>query len=317
MIQARVARAIPSGASEDFWQARDGWPIRRLDWPAALGVPARGRLLFMAGRGDIFEKYIETFHHWHGLGWHVTAMDWRGQAGSGRFSSNPLIGHVHDFEVWVDDLADFWPTWINGQNGPHVLCGHSMGGHLVLRTVAQKRLLPDSLILSTPMLGFKAHGLPLAMQQALARFMCALLGPEHMAWESGEKPGDRPDKRMRLLTHDYQRYADEQFWREVRPQLRMGPATWGWMVQALASMRLMARPGMLESVMVPVQLITASADALVSPAANIEAARRMPHAELVTFGPEAAHEILREVDPVRNRALAAIDAFLDAHAPPR
>ena len=69
--------------------------------------------------------------------------------------------------------------------------------------------------------------------------------------------------------------------------------------------------------MVPVQLITASADALVSPAANIEAARRMPHAELVTFGPEAAHEILREVDPVRNRALAAIDAFLDAHAPPR
>ena len=32
------------------------------------------------------------------------------------------------------------------------------------------------------------------------------------------------------------------------------------------------------------------------------------------FGPEAAHELLREVDPVRLRALAAIDAFLDGVA---
>ena len=29
------------------------------------------------------------------------------------------------------------------------------------------------------------------------------------------------------------------------------------------------------------------------------------------FGEEASHEILRETDPVRDRALQAIDAFLD------
>jgi len=30
--------------------------------------------------------------------------------------------------------------------------------------------------------------------------------------------------------------------------------------------------------------------------------------------PDAAHEILREADPVRDRALARIHAFLDEHA---
>ena len=46
-----------------------------------------------------------------------------------------------------------------------------------------------------------------------------------------------------------------------------------------------------------------------------QAAARLPHAELVAFGREAAHEILREEDGVRERALAAIDSFLDRAAP--
>jgi lysophospholipase len=41
----------------------------------------------------------------------------------------------------------------------------------------------------------------------------------------------------------------------------------------------------------------------------------LPHAEILWFGPEARHEILREVDPVRDRALAAIDDFLDRLVP--
>ena len=37
----------------------------------------------------------------------------------------------------------------------------------------------------------------------------------------------------------------------------------------------------------------------------------MPRAELLRFGAEAAHEILREADPVRDQALERIDEFLD------
>jgi lysophospholipase len=54
---------------------------------------------------------------------------------------------------------------------------------------------------------------------------------------------------------------------------------------------------------------------LVSFPAIERAARRLPRAELVRFGPEAAHEILREADPVRDKALRRIDAFLDQMVP--
>ena len=48
-----------------------------------------------------------------------------------------------------------------------------------------------------------------------------------------------------------------------------------------------------------------------------EAARRLPNAEIVRFEDEARHEILREVDPVRDRAMDAIATFLDREAPAR
>jgi lysophospholipase len=38
---------------------------------------------------------------------------------------------------------------------------------------------------------------------------------------------------------------------------------------------------------------------------------------LLSFGDEAAHEVLREVDAVRDVAMAAIEEFLDRVAPER
>ena len=70
-------------------------------------------------------------------------------------------------------------------------------------------------------------------------------------------------------------------------------------------------PGVLEAVKVPTLIVATTADKLVSYRAIADAAARLPNAELVTFGDEAHHEILREADPVRDRALAAIDGFLD------
>jgi len=45
------------------------------------------------------------------------------------------------------------------------------------------------------------------------------------------------------------------------------------------------------------------------------AARRLPNGKLFAFGAEARHEILREVDAVRDRAMDAIAGFLDRTAP--
>lgn len=288
--------------------------MRRIDWPEPEGA-ARGSLLFLPGRGDAYEKYLETLEHWRRQGWRVTAADWRGQAGSGRLGTDAVTGHIDDFALWIDDLASFWRQWAAEREGPRVLAGHSMGGHLVLRAVAEGAVRPDALVLSAPMLGFLPDALPAGLQQALAALMGRLGDPRRPAWKWSEKPGELPAGREALLTHDAERYADESWWRAARPELAMGPGSWGWTRAGAASNRLLARPGVLERVDIPVLLLAAEYDRLVSPRAIRRAAARLPRGELVAFGREARHELLREADPVRDKVLAAIDGFLDRHLP--
>lgn len=305
-------RAIPATATESRWIAPDGFAIRRIDWAGG----ERGSMLFFPGRGDHYEKYLETLDEWHGAGWRVTAADWRGQGGSGRLGKDATTGHVSDFGLWLDDLAALWREWTAQTPGPHVLAAHSMGGHLALRAVAEGRLHPDALVLSAPMLGMAGPPLPLPLLQTVAKLMTRLGDPARPAWKWSEKPGEIPAAREALLTHDKARYADELWWREHRPELVMGPGSWGWVERAYASIRAVFAPGALEHVAVPTLMIATSSDKLVSFAAIEDACRRMPRCELIRFDAESHHEILREVDAVRDRALRAIALFLDRAAPP-
>jgi len=268
----------------------------------------------MPGRGDFYEKYLETFEHWRQRGWRVTGADWRGQAGSGRLGMDAVTGHVETFADWIADLAALWREWAAGQKGPHVLVCHSMGGHLALRAVAEGilRPAPAALVLSAPMLDVLPERVPVGLRQLLARAQCARGDPRRPAWKWSERPGEVPAFRQHLLTHDDRRYADELWWRAERPQLGMGPGSWGWVREALASIRLLNRAGTLEAVELPVYIVATTADRLVGVRAIRRAAARLPRADVLWFGPEAAHEILREVDPVRDRALAAIDRFLES-----
>ncbi|WP_407876316.1 alpha/beta fold hydrolase [Qipengyuania nanhaisediminis] len=315
-------RAIPPAAHESHWEAADGHRLRRIDWPGAPDAPgaengARGSILFFPGRGDAYEKYLESLEEWHRDGWRVTASDWRGQAGSGRLGKDRVTGHVDDFLTWVDDLAFVWERWTRETPGPHILAGHSMGGHIIMRALVEGRVAPDAVVLSAPMLGMGGPPLPLPMLHAVARAMTRIGDPTRPAWKWSEKPGALPADRIDLLTHCPQRYADEQYWRDTREELVMGPASWGWVERAYASWRALEAEGALEKVHVPVLILSTTADKLVSHAANVSAARRLPKGRLVEYGKEAHHELLRETDAVRARVMRAIAAFLDEAAPPR
>ena len=307
-------RAIPSHAIESKWQAADGHELRRIDWPGADGG-ARGSILFLPGRGDFYEKYLESLEQWHRDGWRVTAADWRGQAGSGRLGNDDTTGHVEDFADWVADLKDFWTEWVKNSPGPHVLAAHSMGGHIVMRALVDGAVSPDAVFLSAPMLGMSGPPLPLPMLHSVARVMTMVGEPTRPAWKWSEKPGEVPAHRRELLTHDDERYEDELWWREQRPELVMGPGSWGWVERAYASTRVIEADGAMEKVNVPVLIISTTNDKLVSHPAVRKAAQRLPKGELAEFGDESHHEILREVPAVRDKAMAAIREFLDRVAP--
>jgi lysophospholipase len=308
---ALYRRAIPSAATITRWQAVDGWAHRRFDWPAPPHVRPRGSLLFQGGRGDVFEKYLEAFAHWHMRGWTIVSFDWRGQGGSGRCTPAGDCGHIDRFETYLDDLAAFWSDW--RATGPRVMIGHSMGGHLALRALVERRIDPAACVLVAPMLGLKAPIGP-RFGEAAARVLAALGAPTRPAWKGNERPHTRRPRES-LLTHDPARYADEVWWQSANPTTRTGPPSWGWLVDAFRSTRELRADPALAQVTTPVQMLVADADALVDPHAALAVAARLPAVELLRFGPESAHEILREADPVRARAIAAIDAFFDTRAP--
>ncbi len=89
------------------------------------------------------------------------------------------------------------------------------------------------------------------------------------------------------------------------------------MIEAFKSTRLLRTNPRLKAMDVPLLMLVAEADGLVDPRAALAIGSKLREGRVVRFGKESAHEILREADPVRNRAIGEIDLFLQARAKPR
>lgn len=304
-------RAIPAGATIGSWTAEDGWPLRRFDWPAT-GAP-RGSILFQGGRGDVVEKYLETLAHWHAHGWNIVWFDWRGQSGSGRVNG-ATSGHIEDFADYIADYQAFAREWQASKPGPHVVMGHSMGGHLVLRALVEGAIRPEAAVLVAPMLGLRSPLGLASVGERFARLMGGLGNPARAAWKTNERPYTT-DSRQSLLTHDRARYQDELWWQQANPANVTGPPSWKWLIEAFRSTRELRDSPALAAMDVPLLALVAEADGLVDAKAALATLVKLPDARIVRFGPESAHEILREFDAVRDRAIGEIDGFLEARAP--
>jgi len=309
-------RSVPADAAEGIWTGPDGWEFRKLEWQQAdREQKPRGSVLFMTGRADFYEKYLETFHDFHAQGWNVTSADWRGQGGSGRCGPHPHVGHIDDFATWVADLESLFEDWRASHPGPHIVVGHSMGGHIVLRAMTEQRIRPDAAILSAPMLAPAGGGMPEWAAQLAAKIMCMIGRSARRAWKPIENPLEPYVPRQALLTHDADRYADEFFWFRERPFVRLGPASWRWVERAYSSTRQLRNRRRLMQLDIPVLVLATSTDELVDHPTIERAVHLMPAAEMKLYGAESAHEIFREVDDVRNDALASCFSFLDRVAP--
>lgn len=300
----------------DNWIAPDGWPLARVRLEQT-GEERRGSLLFLTGRADHMEKYAESMRHWAAAGWAVESFDWRGQGGSGRFAADTTVGHAEDFRHWLDDLAAYCREWYARTPSPHVIIAHSMGGHLLLRALAEERVEVDAAILIAPMIGIRAGGLPAILAGRIARAACALGHRHRSLWPSRARTPQVEHAIRTHLTHSVERFAQEARFRRNRPDLMVDAPSWGWLHAAYSSMALLGNPGMVERVTAPMLILASTGDRLVSTPAIRRVARRLRNARFHVYGGHVAHEILREVDAVRDDALARIADFLDECAPVR
>ncbi len=297
----------------ELWSAPDGWPLRRVRI-AGQGRP-RGSLLFLGGRADHIEKYDEALLGWAGGGWAVDSVDWRGQGGSGRLIEGSALGHAEDFSRWLDDIEAYGRDWRARTQGPHVIVAHSMGAHLVLRALAENRMEADAVALSAPMLGIHTGALPVWLAPAIIAAACGLRCARRAVWPSHRKTRGVRQAMQTSLTHSVERFEREAQFELDRPDIVLDAPTWGWLRAAYASLRAIARPGYLERIRTPLLILASEGDIVVSTPDILRAALRLPDARVHVYGKDVAHEILREVDPVRDDALGRIDAFFAERAP--
>lgn len=302
-------RAHPEGAAFSQWRVPDGWLHRRLDWPQPAGRAPRGTLLFASGRGDFIEKYLEPMAHWHAAGWRVASFDWRGQGAS---RGDIAGGHLDSLDPLVEDLAALAAELRAGSEGPHVAVGHSMGGHVLLRALAERRVALDAAVLVAPMLLINSGPLPPAAAWWTASMLSAFGWRRQPAWRASQ-PAPAGSSRQAWLTACRERYEDELWWWEKEPGFNLKAPSWGWIEAAYRSCSALSDAA-LRRVETPLLVVATEADRLVSAAAIRRAAGLLPNVRLNMFE-RAGHEILREADPVRLEAMAAIDAFLDQAAP--
>jgi lysophospholipase len=308
-VKALDRRSRPEGATFSEWRAADGWKLRRMDWPQPVGGAGRGSLLFAGGRGDFIEKYLEPIAHWHDRGWNIVSFDWRGQ---GHSRGNIVGGNFTDFDPLVSDLDAVVREVAESGPGPVVAIGHSMGGHLLLRALGERHLPLRAAVLVAPMLAVNSSPTPAITAQWLASMFAKFGGRDVALWPEGRSGAGSSMLRQANLTRCDKRYADEIWWKNQEPGFHLGAPSWGWLDAAFRS-TARHKPHLLRQVTTPVLLVGTERDRLVSPEAIRAAAASLGNAELRMFE-DAAHELLREVDPVRLQTLAWIDDFLDRHA---
>jgi lysophospholipase len=163
------------------------------------------------------------------------------------------------------------------------------------------------MILSAPMLGVKTGGPPYPLARAIAWLMTRVgRGGDYILGGASDPYSGTLEADG--LTHDQARHDRTHAQLSANRDLALGNVTWSWLDSAMSAMEWLARPGALARVAIPVSIVAAGHDRLVSTEAQSAAATRLPHGRYVEI-PDALHEILMETDALRAPFWREFDAL--------
>jgi lysophospholipase len=292
-----------------YFTTADGTAIRNAIWSPESQQP-RGSVVLLGGRKEFLEKYTETAADLNQRGFAVFGFDWRGQGLSSRMLSDRLKGFVRNYDDYVRDLEEFFQRVVRPEAvRPIYLLAHSMGGHVALRYLHRQPVDIDKAVLTAPMLDINTKPFPRWLVKGLVWLI------RHIGSEEALVPGS--DKRTNFdrpfegnaLTADPRRFAVEKNAVARNPDLALGGVTFAWLAATFASIAHIRRRGFLEEVRVPVLMVAAGTDRVVSVAAQKSVCRRLPNCRLLIIS-GARHEILMETDAIRTRFWDAFDVFI-------
>ncbi len=270
----------------DTLRTPDGLLLHLQEWPVAA---ARGTVQLVHGLGEHIGRYAWLASQLNAAGWRVVGHD---QRGHGR--SEGRRGAIADGDSLLADLALVLDAV--RRPGPHVLLGHSMGGLVAARFVAEAlapRPAPWSravsgLVLSSPALD---PGMNVAQKALLA--VLGGLAPD-LAVGNGLKPA--------WVSRDaavVQAYVDDTLNHD-----RVTPRLVRFIVDGGHLVRLRAAHWTTHTL-----LLWAGADRCVAPAGSAAFAAAVPRVVLTAeLLPDLFHEIFNE--PERDAVFAHVARWL-------
>jgi len=300
---------VPEGAQVGYFETQDKVRLRYATFRKGHGAP-RGTVCLVQGRAECIEKYFETVADFQKRGFAVATFDWRGQGGSQRLIGNPKLGYVRRFSDYWEDLKAFHSqVLLPDCPAPFYLVGHSMGGLASLFAGIRDRMMFERLFLSAPMVGL--DGLPFGMA-GMARLATtlSLLGLGRVGiGRRGDRPMSEQTFAGNPVTSDLKRFNRSIDIVKARPELELGAPSFRWAASAFSAMAEAAGDSFPGAVKIPVLMLAAARDEVVSTSAIETLGLRMRSGRHMII-PGARHELFMETDAVRGQVLAAFDAFI-------
>ncbi|MBN9219959.1 MAG: alpha/beta hydrolase [Mesorhizobium sp.] len=298
----------PENAAGGFFTTRDGKTIR-YGLFTAVARPMRGTVVLLGGRNECIEKYFETIRDLAARGFGVATLDWRGQGDSSRLIRDRQRGYVRSFRDYTADLEQFFEEIVLPDcRGPYYILAHSAGAVVALLASPSMVNRVRRMVLIAPFLTLP--DLPVSIRTV--RRICSVfsavgLGRLYAAW--GPRPRHTLPFEENKVTTDRQRYRRNTRIYEEYPKMALGGPTIRWLQAAAKASEAVCDPDFMAGIQVPLLIIAAGNDQVVSTKA-VEAYARSLRLGSMLMIDGAKHEILQEVDLYREQFLAAFDAFV-------
>lgn len=297
---------------DKYLKTPDGILLRYRHWKPTTTSDIKPVVLLLPGRATALEKFENVVDILRERGYGVWALDWRGQGLSTREIGKR--GYIKSYEIYLQDLDLFIRTFLKTdyQKRPIVILGHSMGGHLGLRYMAENPDMVQGAVMTAPMLDIETG----AYSRGLAYWISAMMvflgfGKSYVFSQGDYNPVTQPFE-GNILTHNQELFYYHRHLQIANPDIVVGGVTFGWIKATLESVTKLNCKGMLGRIAAPVKIYTAGEELVVNNDRIEQVADWIPHCELeVVQG--ARHQLLAEVPAVETRIFNGLDRFVKQH----
>ena len=270
---------------------------------------AKGTIVAVNGSTESWLKDGELFYDLYRSGFSVASYDHRGQGLSPHLvPSNPQIGQIDDFALYAADLNAFVRQEIAPEkNEKTFLLANSMGGGIALDYLQSYPSPFRAVALTAPMIRINTAPYPESVARTMVAFLQMIgLGDHYTIGKHNWNPKE-PFEGNTLTSSRARWDCGHSVWQSHPGAVLGGPSN-DWVARAISRTAEIRKR--LPEIKANILILQAGKEHFVMNPDQEMARAAIPGTLLVRL-PDARHGILKESDPIREKALAKILRFFE------